>query len=75
MRMLLSHKVMCGNVQCMPPQLRPLVQMAAKLSFSQTPKCFLIIHNISKRHNVGTLARSATAFGVTQVQTLPLVIF
>ena len=38
------------------------------------PKCFLIIHNISKRHNVGTLARSATAFGVTQVQALLFVI-
>ena len=37
------------------------------------PKCFLIIHNISKRHNVGTLTRSATAFGVTQVQALPFV--
>eukprot|EP00891_Asterochloris_glomerata_P002037 jgi/Astpho2/2037/e_gw1.00038.287.1_t len=32
-----------------------------------TPKCFLIVHNISKRHNVGTLARSATAFGVSQL--------
>ncbi|KAL3649619.1 hypothetical protein CASFOL_006022 [Castilleja foliolosa] len=24
---------------------------------------YVIVHNIAKRHNVGTLARSATAFG------------
>ncbi|XP_012841156.1 PREDICTED: rRNA methyltransferase 1, mitochondrial isoform X2 [Erythranthe guttata] len=27
---------------------------------------YVIVHNIAKRHNVGTLARSATAFGVTE---------
>jgi len=31
------------------------------------PKCFIIVHNISKRHNIGTLARSASAFGVAEV--------
>ncbi|XVF10014.1 hypothetical protein REPUB_Repub07fG0147800 [Reevesia pubescens] len=25
------------------------------------------IHNIAKRHKVGTLARSATAFGISQI--------
>ncbi|KAL3828843.1 hypothetical protein ACJIZ3_017645 [Penstemon smallii] len=29
-------------------------------------ECFVLVHNIAKRHNVGTLARSATAFGVTE---------
>ncbi|KMS95008.1 hypothetical protein BVRB_013280 [Beta vulgaris subsp. vulgaris] len=28
---------------------------------------FVIVHNIAKRHNVGTLARSATAFGVSEL--------
>lgn len=27
----------------------------------------VIVHNVAKRHNVGTLARSATAFGVTEM--------
>ncbi|PIA44715.1 hypothetical protein AQUCO_01700363v1 [Aquilegia coerulea] len=27
----------------------------------------IVVHNIAKRHNVGTMARSATAFGVTEV--------
>jgi len=31
------------------------------------PKCFLVIHSVSKRHNVGNLLRSATAFGVAEV--------
>ncbi|KAL8226690.1 hypothetical protein R6Q57_016522 [Mikania cordata] len=28
---------------------------------------YVVIHNIAKRHNVGTLARSATAFGVSEL--------
>lgn len=28
---------------------------------------YVIVHNIAKRHNVGTLARSATAFGVSEL--------
>ena len=31
------------------------------------PKCYLIVHSVAKKHNVGNLLRSATAFGVTQV--------
>ncbi|GAB2220127.1 hypothetical protein Droror1_Dr00007770 [Drosera rotundifolia] len=27
---------------------------------------YVVVHNIAKRHNVGTLARSATAFGVSE---------
>ncbi|CAL4910407.1 unnamed protein product [Urochloa decumbens] len=27
----------------------------------------VVVHNVAKRHNVGTLARSATAFGVAEV--------
>ncbi|GAV63361.1 SpoU_methylase domain-containing protein [Cephalotus follicularis] len=28
---------------------------------------YVVVHNIAKRHNVGTLARSATAFGVSHL--------
>lgn len=28
---------------------------------------YVVVHNIAKRHNVGTLARSATAFGVAEM--------
>jgi tRNA G18 (ribose-2'-O)-methylase SpoU len=31
------------------------------------PPCFLIVYNITKRHNIGNIARSASAFGVAQV--------
>ncbi|XP_021904888.1 uncharacterized protein LOC110819875 [Carica papaya] len=30
-------------------------------------KSYVVVHNIAKRHNVGTLARSATAFGVSEL--------
>lgn len=33
----------------------------------RSPPCYLIVYNITKRHNVGNIARSATAFGVAQV--------
>ena len=29
-----------------------------------TPACFVIVYNVAKRHNVGNLLRSCTAFGV-----------
>ena len=31
---------------------------------------FVIMHSVSKKHNVGTIARCATAFGVKQVRRL-----
>lgn len=31
------------------------------------PECFVITHSVAKRHNVGTIARCATAFGVKEV--------
>lgn len=34
---------------------------------STPPASFVIVHNVSKKHNIGTLARSAAAFGVKQV--------
>lgn len=38
----------------------------------QGPASFVITHSVAKRHNVGTIARCATAFGVKQVCALPL---
>ncbi|KAH7436574.1 hypothetical protein KP509_05G026400 [Ceratopteris richardii] len=31
------------------------------------PESFVIVYNVSKRHNIGTLARCATAFGVSEM--------
>ena len=36
-------------------------------SSTNRPRSYLIIHNIGKKHNIGTIVRSAVAFGVTQV--------
>jgi hypothetical protein len=36
-------------------------------SDSGTAQCFVIVYNVAKRHNIGTLLRSCTAFGVTEV--------
>eukprot|EP00890_Picochlorum_soloecismus_P001974 jgi/Picsp_1/2778/NSC_01005-R1_obp33pep like protein len=32
-----------------------------------SPECFLILYNVSKKHNIGTIARCATAFNVTAI--------
>ena len=34
---------------------------------AEPPRCYFIVHNIAKKHNVGTIARCATAFGVRAV--------
>ena len=34
---------------------------------SNAPRCYFLVHNIAKKHNVGTIARCATAFGVRSV--------
>eukprot|EP00958_Prasinococcus_capsulatus_P021469 scaffold2911_cov414-Prasinococcus_capsulatus_cf.AAC.13 len=31
------------------------------------PPCYLVVHNVAKKHNIGTLLRSACAFGVAEV--------
>ncbi|CAM6101210.1 unnamed protein product [Calypogeia fissa] len=36
-------------------------------SSSGRPESYVLVHNVTKRHNLGTLARSATAFGVTEL--------
>ena len=36
------------------------------------PACFLIVYNVSKKHNIGTLARSAAIFGVKEVRLGPV---
>lgn len=41
---------------------------AATSNTDGRPACYLIVHNIAKRHNIGTLARSASAFGVAKVR-------
>lgn len=39
------------------------INMESKRGFES----YVVVHNIAKRHNVGTLARSATAFGVSEL--------
>uniref|UniRef100_A0A0D9WCL2 RING-type domain-containing protein n=1 Tax=Leersia perrieri TaxID=77586 RepID=A0A0D9WCL2_9ORYZ len=39
-------------------------KMAAEAMAAES---LVVVHNVAKRHNVGTLARSATAFGVAEV--------
>ncbi|KAK3263182.1 hypothetical protein CYMTET_27999 [Cymbomonas tetramitiformis] len=31
------------------------------------PPCYMIVHNVAKKHNIGTLARSCTAFNVAEM--------
>lgn len=43
------------------------VASSSGASDQRKPPCYLIVYNITKRHNIGNIARSATAFGVAQV--------
>ena len=40
---------------------------AAAPPYPHAPECYFIVHNIAKKHNVGTIARCATAFGAREV--------
>ena len=37
------------------------------------PACYLVVHNVSKRHNIGNLLRNAAAFGVAEASPLALI--
>lgn len=39
----------------------------AAMAAAAAVESVVVVHNVAKRHNVGTLARSATAFGVAEV--------
>lgn len=54
------------------PQLQPLLGISVVEKQEQKGKrmvveSYVVVHNIAKRHNVGTMARSASAFGVSEV--------
>ncbi|CAA6669042.1 unnamed protein product [Spirodela intermedia] len=34
---------------------------------AERPESLVLVHNVAKRHNIGTMARSATAFGVAEI--------
>lgn len=36
---------------------------------TSAPACYLIVYNVSKKHNIGTLSRAATAFNVKEVRS------
>jgi hypothetical protein len=44
---------------------------AAEAGPSGRADCYVIVYNISKKHNIGTLLRSCTAFGVKEVSEVP----
>ncbi|MQL76226.1 hypothetical protein Taro_008639 [Colocasia esculenta] len=37
------------------------------MAAAEGPESLVVVHNVAKRHNVGTMARSATAFGVSEI--------
>mmetsp|Transcript_30733 Transcript_30733/g.67108 ORF Transcript_30733/g.67108 Transcript_30733/m.67108 type:complete len:248 (-) Transcript_30733:191-934(-) len=43
------------------------VQAGVGSAHSNPNKCYVIAHSIAKKHNLGTLARSASAFNVAQI--------
>ncbi|EFJ45733.1 hypothetical protein VOLCADRAFT_63297, partial [Volvox carteri f. nagariensis] len=45
----------------------PAAEPCSSASGTAGPPCFIITHSVSKRHNIGTIVRSATAFGVKEV--------
>ena len=46
----------------------PLLPATSSPLTANRPACYLVVHNVSKKHNVGSLARAATAFGVSEVR-------
>ena len=53
------------------PSFDPMQQEEASTS-DRSPKSFVIVHNVAKKHNIGTLARSCTAFNVVQARLLQI---
>ena len=52
-----------------PPAAAPSLLPATSSPLTEgRPACYLVVHNVSKKHNVGSLARAATAFGVSEVR-------
>ena len=50
------------------------MQQEQASTIDRSPKCFVIVHNVAKKHNIGTLARSCTAFNVVQARLLSQVV-
>ncbi|GJP54917.1 hypothetical protein CLOM_g13931 [Closterium sp. NIES-68] len=42
-------------------------RVGSSSSHGGLPECYVIVHNVAKRHNIGMLLRSATAFNVHQI--------
>lgn len=47
-----------------------MMQQEEASTSDRSPKCFVIVHNVAKKHNIGTLTRSCTAFNVVQARLL-----
>ncbi|KAG2488382.1 hypothetical protein HYH03_013069 [Edaphochlamys debaryana] len=47
--------------------LRTTSAADASSTAASRPACYIITHSVAKKHNIGTIVRSATAFGVKEV--------
>lgn len=67
----LDFVLCCLNVGFDASQVRESPgNLARFVENKKTESCFesfVIVHNVAKRHNLGTIARSATAFGVSEL--------
>ncbi|KAG6547662.1 hypothetical protein Mapa_011111 [Marchantia paleacea] len=66
-----SADVESSSGQCTPAEVRKSPGNRARfVEDKKTASCFesfVLVHNVAKRHNLGTIARSATAFGVSEL--------
>ena len=75
---LLTIRIQRGSTQALQldhsswsPNLSPgIMQQTESSTSGRCPECFVIVHNVAKKHNIGTLARSCTAFNVAQARLL-----
>jgi tRNA G18 (ribose-2'-O)-methylase SpoU len=56
-----------GSEMHLPTPIRWSEPGPPPVADESVPRCYLIVFHIAKKHNIGTLIRSACAFGVTEV--------
>lgn len=64
-----EHKDRLARARQFDPEARVLGAAEPPASAPPVPECRLLLHHVAKRENVGTLLRSAAAFGVREVVT------
>lgn len=56
----------CGTSSA--ASVRAAAACSSRTGSQALPECYVIVYNVAKKHNVGTLLRSCTAFGVKEVR-------